>query len=238
MKRQPKEGEILRCIVGSRAYGLATETSDTDLKAIYISPKEEVIGVSQEDKTRPFGPDDHSYSLRHFARLAVKCVPNVLELLFCEKEDIISQTVEGNILRQYRNDFLSKNCIAPYIGYAEGQLKKAAKVPTNRGLGRQKIVEEFGFDCKFAMHTIRLLQTAKELLDTGILNVRRPNREFLLDIRYGRAFNGYDEFRKFALNLVKEVRELENKTSLPEKPDIEKINWLIVYLHELYWGKT
>ncbi len=244
-ERKENKHEILRCRVGSQAYGTSVNTpeykSDVDLKGVYISPKEEVIGVLKEQETRRFSPDDHkecqdhSYSLRHFARLAVKCVPNVLELLFCEEEDVIHQTNEGRMLRSSRYDFLSKNCIAPYIGYAEGQLKKAAKVPTNRGLGRQQIVEEFGYDCKFAMHTIRLLQTAEELLRTGTLMVRRPNRDFLLNVRFGRAFEDYEEFRKFSLNLIREVRELEDKTLLQENPDMKSINWLIIHLHEQYW---
>ena len=229
--------EILRCLVGSQAYGLSVDTSDEDYKGIYISPKENVIGVLREEETRPIGPEDHSYSLRHFARLATKCVPNVLELLFCEEENIVHMSIDGYNLRLMRDAFLSKNCIQPYIGYAQGQLKKAAIVPTNRGLGRQEMVAEFGYDAKFAMHTIRLLESARDLLEKGTLIVRRPNREFLLDIRFGRAFKNYDDFRNFALDLIENLRKIEDTTSLPEKPDMDFINRKIIDLHERYWSR-
>ena len=148
-ERSANEDEILRCLVGSRAYGTAIDSppSDFDYKGIYISPEHEVIGITREQQTRRYSADDHNYSLRHFASLAAKCVPNVLELLFCEKDCVTLATPEGQRLRDASGIFLSKVCVNPYVGYAQGQLAKSAKVPTNRGIGRQQIVEEFGYDC-------------------------------------------------------------------------------------------
>lgn len=236
-ERTAYEDEILRCIVGSQAYGLATKNSDTDYKGIYISPEHEVLGINKEQKTRRYSPDDHNYSIRHFASLATKCVPNVLELLFCEEDCIQLITPEGERLRSAKYVFLSKVCVNPYVGYAQGQLAKSAKVPTNRGIGRQNIVKEFGYDTKFAMHTIRLLQTAEELLRDGVLKVRRPNREFLLDIRFGKAFKNYEDFKCFATDLIEKIQELEKTTSLREKPDIQGINNLIMEIQKKYWAK-
>ena len=238
--RRGDEHEILRCLVGSQAYGTSINTpeytSDQDFKGIYVSPENEVIGITREKETRRFSPDDHSYSLRHFARLAAKCVPNVLELLFCEAEAVVHCTKEGQLLRDNKLLFLSQNCINPYVGYAQGQLEKSAKVPTNRGIGRQEIVAKYSYDTKFAMHTIRLLQTAEELLRDGVLKVKRPNRDFLLDIRFGRAFNGYDDFKNYAQNLIEKIRKLEHNNSLPEKPDMKLINELIIGIQKSYWA--
>jgi len=234
--RAGNEHEILRCIVGSQAYGTATPQSDVDYKGIYIAPENQVLGVLREQETRRYGPDDQNFSLRHFARLCVKCVPNVLELLFCEEDCVVDATKDGRLLRSQRDLFLSKKCVNPYIGYAQQQIKKSAIVPTNRGLGRQEIVAQFGYDTKYAMHTIRLLETAQELLADGVLNVRRPNREFLLDIRFGRAFKDYDEFHRYASALIDEVRGLEEKTSLHENPDLDAINELIIGIQKRYWA--
>ncbi len=234
------EHEILRCIVGSHAYGTSIDTleykSDEDFKGIYISPESEVIGITKEQQTKRYGPDDHSYSLRHFAKLATKCVPNVLELLFCDSASVVSATEEGHLLRQNRYIFLSKRCVNPYIGYAQGQLAKSAKVPTNRGIGRQNIVKEYGYDTKFAMHTIRLLQSAEELLRDGELIVRRPNREFLLDIRFGKAFRNYDDFKKFAQDLISKIRKMETISDLQKEPNIDAINKLVIDLQKQYWS--
>lgn len=234
-ERTQHENEILRCIVGSQAYGTATPKSDVDYKGIYMSPKHQIVGITHEQETRRFGPDDHNYSLRHFARLAVKSVPNVIELLWCDEDVVVLCTKEGKALRDNRTLFLSQRCIAPYIGYAQGQIHKAAIVPTNRGQGRQDIVAQFGYDTKFAMHTIRLLQTAEELLRDGVVRVRRPNRDYLLDIREGRAFKNYDAFRKYAQELIDKVRSLENNCPLPKEPDMSRVNALIISLQEQYW---
>jgi len=149
--RTDSEHEILRCIVGSHAYGTSIDTpeykSDTDYKGVFMSPKNQVVGIIREQETRRYGPDDHNYSLRHFARLAVKSVPNVIELLWCDEDVVTLCTKEGRALRDNRMLFLSQRCIAPYIGYAQGQIHKAAIVPTNRGKGRQEIVAKHGYDC-------------------------------------------------------------------------------------------
>ena len=34
---------IFECISGSRAYGLATANSDTDIRGVFITPKEKVL---------------------------------------------------------------------------------------------------------------------------------------------------------------------------------------------------
>ena len=43
-----------------------------------------------------------------------------------------------------------------------------------------------GYDSKNMMHTLRLLEMATEIFTEGRLNVRRPNREFLLAVKAGR----------------------------------------------------
>lgn len=82
-----------------------------------------------------------------------KNTPNMLELLFCEDESIVSSNKKGNP-KDARQLFLHQGFMDCYVGDAKGQLQKA-KVPTNRGRGRQELVKKFGYDTKFAMHTIR-----------------------------------------------------------------------------------
>lgn len=238
-ERTAYEDEILRCLVGSRAYGTVINNppSDFDFKGIFIAPECEVLGIVREQETRRYSKDDHNYSIRHFARLATKCVPNVLELLFCEQDCVVLETDEGRELRDNRKLFLSKRCVAPYIGYAEGQLKKSALVPTNRGQGRQDIVAKYGYDCKFAMHTIRLLNSAFDLLRTGTLIVNRPEAPLLLDIRFGNAFKDYADFKAYAINLIEKIREEEDSSPLPDKPYVEQINDLIIEIQKKYWRR-
>ena len=223
---------ILLCRVGSRSYGTATPESDHDDKGVFIPPKSQLIGIDKAEPTRTYNKDSLDYSLRHYAQLCTKCVPNALELLFCDPDDVLHQTTAGALLRYSRHLFLSQKARGPYIQYAKHQLELCAKVPQGRGIGRTALLEQFGYDTKFAYHTIRLLQTSEELLTTGDFHVRRPNADFLIEIRKG-YFRTYDEFRQFAMNLVERVETLPS--DLPPEPNRQLINELVISVHGMHY---
>ena len=79
------------------------------------------------------------------------------------------------------------------------------------------------------MHTIRLLKVAKELLETGHLNVKRiDDREELLSIKNG-DFT-YEEVIKMANNLQKEIEKLAKMTQLKDEIDYSKIEKFLINL--------
>jgi predicted nucleotidyltransferase len=89
------------------------------------------------------------------------------------------------------------------------------------------------YDSKNMMHTIRLLQTAEQILSTGKLNIRVSNREELLDIKAGNK--EYDDLLEMADNLIISIENHYETSTLPEKPDEEKvIQTLIKIREELY----
>jgi len=89
------------------------------------------------------------------------------------------------------------------------------------------------YDSKNMMHTIRLLQTAEQILSTGKLNIRVPNRDELLDIKAGNK--EYDDLLEMADNLIISIENCYQNSTLPEKPDEEKvIQTLIIIREELY----
>ncbi|CAD0009282.1 nucleotidyltransferase domain-containing protein [Flavobacterium chungangense] len=89
------------------------------------------------------------------------------------------------------------------------------------------------YDSKNMMHTIRLLQTAEQILSTGKLNIRVSNREELLDIKAGNR--EYDDLLEMADNLIASIESHYQTSTLPEKPDEEKaIQNLIKIREELY----
>lgn len=121
----PKNAKLIfKGIVGSQSYGLATETSDTDYKSIYIQSNEDILSneyIGQVDINK----DDVAYELRRFLELLAVGNPNVLELLFLPEKCVISSSPEFEYLRENREKFLSKNCYNTYSGYARTQLQKA-----------------------------------------------------------------------------------------------------------------
>lgn len=89
------------------------------------------------------------------------------------------------------------------------------------------------YDSKNMMHTIRLLQTAEQILSTGKLNIRVSNRDELLDIKAGNK--EYDDLLEKADNLIVSIENHYVTSNLPEKPDEEKvIQTLIKIREELY----
>ena len=91
------------------------------------------------------------------------------------------------------------------------------------------------YDSKNMMHTIRLLQTAEQILSTGKLNIRVSNREELLDIKAGNK--EYDDLLEMADNLIASIENHYLTSTLPEKPDEEKVlQTLIKIREELYFG--
>ena len=73
------------------------------------------------------------------------------------------------------------------------------------------------YDAKNMLHVFRLLQMAEEIAETGRLEVRRPNREFLLQIRRGEF--EYDQLVADAEQLVARVETAFANSDLPDAPN-------------------
>ena len=73
------------------------------------------------------------------------------------------------------------------------------------------------YDAKNMLHVFRLLQMAAEIATTGEVRVRRPNREFLLQIRRGEF--DYAELIAEADGLVAQVEAAFAASALPAAPD-------------------
>jgi predicted nucleotidyltransferase len=115
---------------GSHAYGLATPTSDLDLKGVCIEPRDYHFGFlktfEQHEAMCSNGhPEDKViYSLRKFMRLAADCNPNIIEVLHGADEDIIKMDEFGEWLRDIKDEFISKKAKFTFSGYAHAQLKR------------------------------------------------------------------------------------------------------------------
>jgi len=93
-----------------------------------------------------------------------------------------------------------------------------------RNPARAKLEKEFGYDTKHALHLVRLLRMALEILISGEVIVRRPDREELLAIKQGTW--KFDQLIEYAESMNQKILEARNGTSLPEFPDNESLNLL------------
>ena len=326
---------LFEAVSGSRAYGTDLPHSDTDLKGVFVLPKDEFFGLHYIPQIANETNDEVFYELRRFVELLLKNNPTVLELLGTPAECIIYQ---HPLFANFRAaDFLSKLCRQSFAEYAVAQIRKARGLhkkinypepparksvldfcyvtvgagaqPVAAWLARQNIDAEtcgltnvphltdlyalfvdrspgrllgyrgllrhpetsqdvqlsavpqgeepvaylsfnrngYGvycrafreywewvekrnkeryentvqhgknYDAKNMLHVFRLLQMAEEIALTGAIQVRRPNREFLLQIR--RSEFAYAELITAAEKLVARVEAAYAGSTLPPAPD-------------------
>ena len=120
---------LLKCISGSRAYGLHTPQSDVDYKGIFMAPKALFYGFSPVEQINNESNDIVFYEWRKFMDLLLKNNPAVLELLATPDDCVLYRHPLMESVKP--EDFLSRLCGQTFAGYAQSQVKKA------RGLNKK-----------------------------------------------------------------------------------------------------
>jgi len=287
---------IFETIHGSRAYGLATESSDTDLRGVFVPPPLSFIGYRDTPDQLEPSAERVLYEVRKLFRLAATCNPTVIEVLFTDPSDHVTVSPEGGRLLDRRTEFLSRLAgdsfgkyglaqlhrirthrrwlLAPPVGKPErasyglparatiprdeqgaveamlgdGRLAQTDLPPSflalldrerqyrnalrewqqyqewtrNRNPVRAELERQFGYDTKHAMHLLRLLRMAVEILTTGKVLVRRPDADELLAVRRGSLTFG--ALLEQAEGLGSRLKALAEASPLPPRPDEDRLN--------------
>ncbi len=337
---------ILECISGSKAYGLDTPASDTDIRGVFLAPQREIYGMDYTPQVSDATNDTVFYELGRFMELLALNNPNILELLNTPPQAVIykhpflaeikSEMILSKLCENTFGKFaysqikkakgLKKKIVNPmhekrktvlefcYVNYAQGAIPAAkylelqgwkqedcglvniahmkdvyglyhsedadfrgimtgekandvclSSVPKGstqaallyfnregysvyckdyreywswvekRNEARYRNTESHGkkYDAKNMMHVFRLLDTAIEIGRTGQVNVRRPNRDFLLKIKSG-AFE-YDDLLTMAEEKKTEMEAAFAASDLPEQPDRERLNELLFELRSRFY---
>ena len=208
---------IYRCVVGSHAYGLASDASDVDTRGIYLPPAElhwSLFGVPEQLEDRD--TDEVYWELRKFVTLALKANPNILECLYTPLVEHASPVAER--LLAMRASFLSKHVYQTYNGYVLSQFKRLEQ--DLRTVGEIK--------WKHAMHLVRLLLAGVTALREGHVPVHvGAHRERLLGIKRGEE--SWEEVNAWRLALHAEFDRAVETTRLPDRPDYEAANAFLVW---------
>lgn len=209
-------GELaLLSLAGSHAYGTNHPDSDVDYRGVYVAPLERVLAIRAPAETFDRQvPDVTLYELRHFASLAARGNPTVLEVLWAPT---IEMNMVGGKLKVRRQVFLSKRVVKTYGGYAMQQLAKA-----RNGTGGSRGVAHLRRE-KFFLHTLRLLEAGTEILESGEVpvGVRDP------DGLWERARGTIDQVETEAAVLFKALDVAAAKSDLPDHPDMDAIDALV-----------
>lgn len=125
MKNEP-DYLLMKCLSGSKAYGTNTPTSDTDIRGIFCAPKKSIMTpyFPVNEKVLLDEEDGKLYELTNFMKLFTDQNPNILELLYVEREDVMITTPEYEVLREAAPKLLSKKTAFTFSGFAMSQLKR------------------------------------------------------------------------------------------------------------------
>ena len=210
------ERVIFQCVIGSRAYGLEDDQSDTDRRGFYLPPAElhwSLYGVPEQLECE--ATQEAYWEIQKFLILALKANPNVLECLYSPLVEKSTPLAEE--LLEMRSIFLSRLVYQTYNGYVMSQFKKMQADIRNQGQVKWKHV----------MHLIRLLISGISVLREGFVPVRvDDHREDLLAIKRGEM--PWEETEKWRLSLHTEFDKALSATKLPERPDYEKANAFLI----------
>ncbi|NQT16676.1 MAG: nucleotidyltransferase domain-containing protein [Planctomycetes bacterium] len=209
---------IYRCQVGSKAFGLATEESDDDVRGIFLPPARLHWSLRRLPEQLEFTDehrDDVYWELEKFLRLALKANPNVLETLWTPL--VLDSDETADELRAMRGAFLSKHVYKTYSGYVLSQFRRMANAYKSKGR----------FKPKHAMHLIRLLYSGIEALQTGEIRIDvGQHRDELLKIRDGRL--EFEEVKARALKLDERFQAAFERTTLPDQPDYARVDAFLI----------
>lgn len=177
---------ILEGVVGSRAHGLSSDSSDKDTLGVFVAPTSIIAGLdwSAWDETEVWTSsdgDDYTYhEVGKFIRLILKCNPSILELLFLPSYEKIN--AYGKLLVDTAPSMISYNrAHASYLGFAESTARKFSMTG--------KI--------KDARNSFRILEQGTRLLTTGKIDVKvgdsyfyrglseRSSADILTDLSHG-----------------------------------------------------
>ena len=207
---------VYRCIVGSRAYGLETDESDTDLRGVYLAPPEmqwSLFGTPEQFEDNE--AQTCYWELQKFLIMALKANPNVLECLYSPLVDKMTPTGEG--LLALRESFLSQMIFQTFNGYALSQFKKLEQDLRNQG----------AFRWKHAMHLLRLLLTGAGTLRERRVSVKvEAHRDRLLAVKRGEI--SWAEINAWRQELHRDFEKALAETKLPERPDYEAVNSFLI----------
>lgn len=221
-----KQNSILVVNHGSVAYGTNLPESDLDVKGVAIPPREYFHGFcSKFEQAEQKEPDLVIYDIRKFFNLASNCNPNIIEILFVEPEDIRHISPLGRKLLDNRDLFLSRRARHTFSGYAVSQFKRL-----QRDIKADRKIKN-----KHVMHLVRLMTMCKEILMSGKVIVKRPDKDDLLKIRRGEW--DYQEIEAWQKSMDSEMDKWYNVSCLPYAPDIKKIDKLCQEIVEEHLAK-
>ena len=241
-------------MTGSVSYGTSSNDSDIDIVGFSIPPKEiifphtagyiagfdanyERFDQYQQnhilDKTDDKEYDITIHNIIKYFKLCMQNNPNMIDSLFVPRRCVLYMTEIGKLVRENRKMFLHKGSWHRFKGYAYQQINKMKTKTPLKGSKRWKLVQRYGYDAQFALHTVRLLNEVEQILIKGDLDLEE-NREQLKSIKRGEWTE--TQILEYFNTKEKSLEEIYLNSSLPYSPSEVKIKTLLINCLEMYFG--
>lgn len=243
---------ILRCEVGSGVHGLGVAgTDDRDEMGVCIEPPEYLLGLEQFEqhvwRSQPegvrSGPGDLDlviYGLRKFCKLALKGNPSILLMFNAPDDKFTTLTDLGRELRALAPAFASQRAGLAFLRYMQRQRERMTGERGQKNVKRPELVEQYGYDTKYAGHVLRLGFQGIEYMRTGAFTIPMPDdqRDLIRAVRLG----GISERRMLiharGLEAELEVRLASTQQALPPEPDTKAVNDFLIAAYPSVWGSA
>jgi predicted nucleotidyltransferase len=235
---------------GSELHGAKLHgTDDHDVMGIYIEPPIDMLGLEQTphlvwstsksgERNCPHDVDVTFYGLQKWARLAVKGNPSILNFMFAPRNPSLEypQSYAWKELMDEKEFFLARSHWKQFSGYAGAQLARMVG-ERNRKTNRPELVEAYGYDTKFAMHTIRILSEGLELLQTGNISFPSCEVDLLREIRRGERSQDWviDECKRRMEALETFGKNTSVHLPMANEIDRQHVSYLIERTYREYW---
>jgi predicted nucleotidyltransferase len=172
---------IFKGVMGSYAFGLEHDDSDHDYTCIFIEPPGNVFGpelplattawrsVKKKARAEAGSVEETYYSLRRIVELLLQGNPRIFPILYTQNIHLGASSL-GTELQMMHRFFMSERVAQAYLRSAES-MTKDLKDPTKSKHQRPEAVKRFGYDAKFAMHTVRHCIQGIDLILNGELKL-------------------------------------------------------------------
>lgn len=131
---------ILLGLGGSHSYGVATPSSDLDVRGLALRSKAEILTSQDFEQIVDKDTDTTIYSFDKMVKLLISQNPNTIEIMGLKPEHYLYISPIGQELLDNVDLFISKKCVDSFKGYASAQLYRLKQATT--GMKNQSELEE------------------------------------------------------------------------------------------------
>ncbi len=222
LEHLPEKNICLLGLQGSRGQGLMVEhDADYDYRGIFVETNDNLLSLFPHRETleyidsRDGQLDFVLHEVKKFFQLGLKSNPSVIHLLFLPEYNYIDDI--GKMILANRNLFLGTTSIRrAFAGYAQNRTLEIKR----KDMPERKIKKNIRL-------TFRILDEGIELLSTGNITIPCPQPDYYFEIE---KLNEKDWLQLY----YQKTDQLQHcKSILPENPDTELTNKLLLKIREM-----